>query len=58
MAAAGQKQRTIYDAYNSETLPGTVVRNEGGPPTGNPAAADYRQYTITVEEGGRQHTIQ
>jgi hypothetical protein len=21
-------------------------------------AADYRQYTITVEEGGRQHTIQ
>jgi hypothetical protein len=20
-------------------------------------AADYRQYTITVEEGGRQHTI-
>ena len=21
-------------------------------------AADYRQYTITVEEGGRQHTVQ
>jgi hypothetical protein len=21
-------------------------------------AADYRQYTITVEEGGRQHTLQ
>jgi hypothetical protein len=21
-------------------------------------AADYRQYTITVEDGGRQHTIQ
>jgi hypothetical protein len=27
--------------------------------TGAPrrGAADYRQYTITVEEGGRQHTI-
>jgi len=23
-----------------------------------PGAADYRQYTITVEEGGRQHSIQ
>jgi len=29
----------------------TVV---GAPRSG---AADYRQYTITVEEGGRQHTI-
>jgi hypothetical protein len=27
----------------------------GAPRSG---AADYRQYTITVEEGGRQHTIQ
>jgi hypothetical protein len=26
----------------------------GAPRSG---AADYRQYTITVEEGGRQHTI-
>ena len=22
-----------------------------------PGAADYRQYTITVEDGGRQHTV-
>jgi hypothetical protein len=26
----------------------------GAPPRG---AADYRQYTITVEDGGRQHTV-
>jgi hypothetical protein len=26
----------------------------GRPP---PGAADYRQYTITVEDGGRQHTV-
>jgi Zn-dependent metalloprotease len=37
MAAAGQKQRTIYDARNTETLPGTVVRTEGAPPTGDVA---------------------
>jgi Zn-dependent metalloprotease len=35
MAMEGQKQRTIYDAHSSETLPGTVVRNEGGPSTGD-----------------------
>jgi hypothetical protein len=23
-----------------------------------PGAADYRRYTITVEEGGRRHTVQ
>ena len=37
MAAVGQAQRTIYDAHNSETLPGTVVRTEGAPPIGDPA---------------------
>jgi Zn-dependent metalloprotease len=37
MAMGGQKQRTIYDAHNTETLPGDVVRNEGALPTGNPA---------------------
>jgi len=37
MAAAGQAQRTIYDAHNAETLPGSVVRTEGGPPSGDPA---------------------
>jgi Zn-dependent metalloprotease len=30
-AAEGQKQRTIFDAHNAETLPGDVVRTEGGP---------------------------
>jgi Zn-dependent metalloprotease len=35
MAAVSQKQRTIYDAHNTETLPGAVVRSEGGPPSGD-----------------------
>lgn len=25
--------------------------------TPSPGTADYRQYTITVEDGGRQHTV-
>lgn len=33
----GQLQRTIYDAQNSMNLPGTVVRREGDPPSGDPA---------------------
>jgi Zn-dependent metalloprotease len=33
----GQKQRTIYTAKNTQTLPGTVVRAEGAPPSGDPA---------------------
>ncbi|WP_368496482.1 M4 family metallopeptidase [Herbiconiux sp. A18JL235] len=30
--------RTVYDAAGSETLPGRVVRREGAPATGDPAA--------------------
>ena len=30
--------RTIYDAKSTEKLPGSVVRKEGEPPTGDPAA--------------------
>ena len=30
-AQPGEKRRTIYDAKNSEQLPGTIVRNEGSP---------------------------
>jgi len=37
MGAEAQKQRTIYDAHSIETLPGDVVRSEGGPPTGDVA---------------------
>jgi Zn-dependent metalloprotease len=33
----GQKQRTIYTAKNEETLPGAVVRMEGGPASGDVA---------------------
>ncbi len=34
---AGDKQRTIYNANGSQNLPGTLVRAEGGEPTGDPA---------------------
>ena len=37
LAAPGTKQRTIYTAANSQNLPGTVVRNEGGPASGDVA---------------------
>ena len=37
-AAAGVKQRSIYDAENGSTLPGKLVRSEGEAPTGDPAA--------------------
>jgi Zn-dependent metalloprotease len=34
----GGKQRTIHDAHNTEILPGSVVRTEGAPATGDRAA--------------------
>jgi Zn-dependent metalloprotease len=34
----GPPHRTIYDAQTSESLPGTVVRKEGEPGTGDPSA--------------------
>lgn len=36
-AAAPAKQRSIYTAANTMTLPGTLVRGEGKPPSGDPA---------------------
>jgi len=33
----GDKQRTIFTANNSQTLPGNVVRAEGSPESGDPA---------------------
>jgi Zn-dependent metalloprotease len=33
----GQKRRTIFDAKNSEELPGVLVRGEGDPPSSDPA---------------------
>lgn len=36
-AATGQKRRSIYTAANTLTLPGTLVRSEGGKKTGDPA---------------------
>ncbi len=36
-ATAGQKNRLVYDAKNGSTLPGTLVRSEGEPSTGDAA---------------------
>jgi len=36
--AEGEKKRLIYDAENGSTLPGKLVRGEGEPATGDPAA--------------------
>ena len=38
MAPAGTKRRTIFNAKNRTDLPGTLVRGEGDPPTGDIAA--------------------
>jgi Zn-dependent metalloprotease len=35
LAVEGEKQRTLYDAHNTEILPGDVVRAEGAPATGD-----------------------
>lgn len=37
LAVEGEKQRTIYTAENTRTLPGKVVRAEGDPPSDDPA---------------------
>ncbi len=37
LAAGGQKNRTIFDAHHTQTLPGDVVRAEGASSTGDPA---------------------
>lgn len=36
-AVAGDKQRTIFTANNTQTFPGTIVRSEGDPASGDPA---------------------
>src|SRR6266498_1715414 len=36
-AMAGDKQRTIFTANNTQTFPGVVVRTEGSAPSGDPA---------------------
>ncbi|MBK9710177.1 MAG: M4 family metallopeptidase [Kouleothrix sp.] len=37
LSVEGQQQRTIYDAHNTQSLPGDVVRAEGAQPTGDAA---------------------
>jgi Zn-dependent metalloprotease len=34
---AGEKRRTVFDAHHQTTLPGTLVRGEGDPPTSDDA---------------------
>lgn len=41
--------RRLVDAAKFFDLPATASRRRG--------AADYRQYTITVEDGSRRHTV-
>jgi Zn-dependent metalloprotease len=36
LAVGGQPERTIYDAHHLQRLPGTKVRGEGDPATGDP----------------------
>lgn len=36
-ASPGQKRRTVYDAHNQTTLPGTLTRGEGDPPSSDVA---------------------
>ncbi|BAY89671.1 MULTISPECIES: M4 family metallopeptidase [unclassified Tolypothrix] len=40
----GVKRRTIYDAKNSENLPGILVRGEGDPPSSDPAVNEAYDY--------------
>jgi hypothetical protein len=49
-AEEGAELTRLVEAARFFERPSTV----GTPP---PGAADYRQYTITVEDGGRQHTV-
>src|SRR3990172_10789783 len=55
---AGGKRRTVYDARNSEELPGVVVRREGEPRTGDDAVNEAYDgagatYDLYYEEYGR-----
>jgi Zn-dependent metalloprotease len=40
----GTKHRTIFDAQKTASLPGTQVRDEGGPPTADVAAKEAYDY--------------
>jgi hypothetical protein len=40
LAVEGQKQRMIFDAHNTESLPGDIVRTEGAAPSGDPAVEE------------------
>jgi Zn-dependent metalloprotease len=43
-ATVGQPQRTIYTANNRNSVPGSVVLSEGGPPSSDQAVAQAYQY--------------
>ena len=41
----GTKHRTIYDAHNTQNLPGTMVLDEGGSPSGDTAVNEAYEYS-------------
>jgi Zn-dependent metalloprotease len=41
---AGQPQRKIYTASNTQRTPGRLIRSEGAPPTGDPAVDEAYEY--------------
>ncbi|HEY4457690.1 MAG TPA: hypothetical protein VGN81_25475 [Pseudonocardiaceae bacterium] len=51
-AGAPHKQRNIYTANHGTTLPGTSVRAEGGPASGDPATdeATFDLYSTKVQQ--------
>jgi Zn-dependent metalloprotease len=44
VAGRGQKERTVYTARHTQSLPGSVVRTEAGPPTKDAAADEAYDY--------------
>lgn len=56
--AVGQKRRTIYDAQMGYSLPGVIVRQEGDPPSDDPAVNEAydgagQTYDLFLEVYGR-----
>lgn len=49
-AVKGNLQRKIYDGGNHSTLPGSIVRSEGDPPSGDPAVDEVYDHLGEVYE--------
>jgi len=58
MTPAGEKRRSVFDAHHKTTLPGTLVRAEGDPPTSDDAVDEAYEgagatYDLYFEVYGR-----